>query len=244
MTRSAYTLALHEYQVGLDSGFIASEQAILNAIDLPDTLLNEFPLIVPCASGKVGKLYFLDMRSQRHKAFEDVVFLDSGSVADDRHVAKTINADIYDTASLYNGCVAGKASVLYSYIPAQIQQNTVTSANITFTANNATSAYRISDTPIINARYVSTTNNVIVSVTNRKSAYGIRFYEATGVANNFNVVSNINVGNSNTNITFDHSAGPTVSAYKYKVSYFVTGNINSVLTEFEGTRCQPSYLLS
>jgi hypothetical protein len=84
---------------------------------------------------------------------------------------------------------------------------------------------------------------VIVSVTNRKSAYGIRFYEATGVANNFNVVSNINVGNSNTNITLNHS-NVTASAYKYKVSYFVTGNIgNNTLVEFEGTRCQPSYLL-
>lgn len=242
MTRSAYTLALHEYQVSVDSGNIANTQAILDAIDLPVELLNEFPLVVPCASGKVSKLYFLDMRSQRHKAFEDVVVLDGGLVADDRHVAKTINSDIYDTASLYNGCVAGKASVLYSYIPAQFQQNTVTAAAFSVSAPSPDSKYRIADTPIIEARYVSNTNNVIVNVTNRKSAYGIRFYEATGVANNFNVVSNINVGDSNTNITFDHSA-VTASAYKYKVSYFVTGNINSVLTEFEGTRCQPSYLL-
>jgi hypothetical protein len=242
VSRSAYTLELHQYQVGVDSGFIASNQAILDAIDLPEELLNQFPLVVPCASGKVSKLYFLDMRSLRHKAFEDVVVLDSGSVASDRHVAQTINSDIYDTASLYNGCVAGKASVLYSYVPIQFQTNTVTTLNVTVATSNTDSKYRISDTPVINAKYVSNTNNVTVTVLNRKSAYGIRFYGADGVANNFNLLANINVGDSNTNITFDNSLS-NASAYKYKVSYFVSGNINSTLNVFEGTRCQPSYLL-
>jgi len=119
---------------------------------------------------------------------------------------------------------------------------TVNTLNINFALGTTTSAYRISDTPIINAKYVSNTNNVTVSVLNRKSAYGMRFYGANGVANNFNVLSNINVSDSNTNITFDNSA-TNASAYKYKVSYFVSGNINSTLVEFEGTRCQPSYLL-
>jgi hypothetical protein len=41
VTRSAYTLALHEYQVSVDSGNIANTQAILDAIDLPVELLNE-----------------------------------------------------------------------------------------------------------------------------------------------------------------------------------------------------------
>jgi hypothetical protein len=113
---------------------------------------------------------------------------------------------------------------------------------VTVATSNTDSKYRISDTPIINAKYVSNTNNVTVTVLNRKSAYGIRFYGADGVANNFNVLTNINVGDSNTNITFDNSTS-NASAYKYKVSYFVSGNINSTLVEFEGTRCQPSYLL-
>jgi hypothetical protein len=238
VSRSAYTLELHQYQVGLDSGVIASNQAILDAINMPIELINDFPFVTPCASGKVGKMYFLDMRSARHRAFEEAVILDGGSVASDIFLSQTINDLRFDNASLYIGCVAGKEFVMYSYVPTPFQGETATTINVTVATGNTDSKYRISDTPIINARYVSNTNNVTVTVLNRKSAYGIRFYGANGVANNFIVLANINVGNTDTNITFDNSTS-NASAYKYKVSYFVSGNIGN----FEGTRCQPSYLL-
>jgi hypothetical protein len=126
-------------------------------------------------------------------------------------------------------------AVYVEYIP-------IASGGISFGISNAVSAYRISDVPIINAKYVGNTNNVIVTVLNRKSAYGMRFYGANGIVNNFNVLANIAVSNTDTNITFNNSAS-NASAYKYKVSYFVIGNISNANVEFEGTRCQPSYLL-
>jgi hypothetical protein len=182
------------------------------------------------------------MRSLRHKAFEDLVVQDSGSVASDIFLSQTINDLSFDDASLYLGCVAGKASVLYSYIPIQFRSETANTVNVTLSASNTTSAYRISDVPIINAKYQTNSKNVVVELLNKKAIYGARFYEANGIANNFTVNTNINIGSVDTNVTFIH-ANDSASAYKYKVSYFIIGNINSANVEFEGTRCQPSYLL-
>jgi hypothetical protein len=243
MSRSAYTLSLHQFQVSTDAGFIVSNQAILDAIDLPADDINNFPYISACASAKVGKLYFIDMRSVLHKAFDDLVDADSGTIISERQVARSINQGDFSEYSFFCGATAFKVGKLYAYTPLE-QSESVTSASLNISGVNTVSKYRISDVPIINARFTNTnTLNVNVDVLNRKSAYGIRFYEAEGVDNNFNVVANIAVSNSATNVSFNHSSS-NVIAYKYKVSYFVTGNIGNVTEEFEGTRCQPSYLLS
>jgi len=125
---------------------------------------------------------------------------------------------------------------------------TIVAGGISVGGTTTNSAYRIADIPIIDARFTNTTTlNTIVEVLNRRSAYGIRFYEADGVANNFNLVTEILPNTSSNTITgngavFNHASSNAI-AYKYKVSYFVTGSINSTNTNFEGTRCQPSYLL-
>jgi hypothetical protein len=120
---------------------------------------------------------------------------------------------------------------------------TIVAGGISVGGTTTNSAYRIADIPIIDARFTNTTTlNTSVEVLNRRSAYGIRFYEADGVANNFNVANNIAPNVSGNTVTFDHTSSNAL-AYKYKVSYFVTGNINNANVEFEGTRCQPSYLL-
>jgi hypothetical protein len=247
MTRSAYTLSLHQFQVSVDSGFIVSNQAILDAVNLPLDDINNFPYISPCASAKVGKLYFVDMRSILHKAFDELVDADGGTIISQRQVARSINKGDFNTYSVFCGATAVKVGKLYAYTPLT-QSESVTSANITVTGVTTTPKYRISDIPIIDARFTNTTTlNTIVEVLNRRSAYGIRFYEADGVANNFNLVSEILPNTFSNTITgngatFDHTSSNAL-AYKYKVSYFVTGSIDSNTTNFEGTRCQPSYLL-
>ncbi len=242
MTRSAYTLSLHQFQVSADSGFIVSNQAILDAVNLPLDDINNFPYISPCASAKVGKLYFVDMRSVLHKAFDTLVDADGGTIISQRQVARSINEGDFSTYSVFCGATAVKVGKLYAYTPLT-QSEGVTSANITVTGVTTTPKYRIADIPIIDARFTNTTTlNTIVEVLNRRSAYGIRFYEADGVANNFNVADNIAPNVSGNTVTFDHTSSNAL-AYKYKVSYFVTGNIDSNTVEFEGTRCQPSYLL-
>lgn len=239
MSRSAYTLSLHQAEVGADSGTIISNQAITNAVSLTLADLNNLPYLSACASRKVGKLYFVDMRSQRHRSFDLLVEGDSGFVIDDRAVAQSINDLNFAEYSMYSGMTAHKVGKLYFYTPLTTNVDTNT-ATLSVTGVNTTPKYRIGDVPVISAQYVTSTNNVIVSALNRISAYSIRFYQASGTANNFTNVQNVTNVNTD-NITFEHSSNSI--AYKYKVSYFVTGNIGGVSTEFEGTRCQPSYLL-
>jgi hypothetical protein len=238
MSRSAYTLSLHQFQVGVDSGTIVSNQAVLDAIDLPLADLNNLPFLSACASRKVGKLYFVDMRSQRHRAFDALVEDDSGFIIDDRAVAQSINDLNFAEYSMYSGMTAYNVGKLYFYTPLSTNVNT-NSATLNVTGVNTTSKYRIADVPVIKAQYITDTN-IQVTALNRKSAYKIRFYEAEGIANNFSNIQNVTDENVDS-FTFTHNTNTI--AYKYKVSYFVTGNIGGVETEFEGTRCQPSYLL-
>jgi len=109
---------------------------------------------------------------------------------------------------------------------------------------NANSAYRILDTPKIEAEYYTdaTLNDLVrVSVLNHRSAYKIRYYEAVGTRNNFTTNTHDFLGNNFAE--FNHPGDEAKRAYKYKVSYFVTGNIGGSLVEHEGTRCAPVYLL-
>ena len=99
-------------------------------------------------------------------------------------------------------------------------------------------AYRIAETPIVSA--TRTSNGVDIAWSNRRSAYSVRAYQATGVRNNFSNIQNISAQEGT---TFPHAGAQSGRAYKYKVSYFVTGNIGGSLVEHEGVRCAPVYLL-
>ena len=98
--------------------------------------------------------------------------------------------------------------------------------------------YRIAETPI--ARAARTSNGVDIAWSNRRSAYSVRVYQATGIRNNFSNIQNVT---SQEQTTFAHAGVQAGRAYKYKVSYFVKGNIAGSLVEHEGVRCAPIYLL-
>ena len=117
-------------------------------------------------------------------------------------------------------------------------------ATMSVSASNANSAYRILDTPQIEAFYTNLPNpeTVQVSAGNIRSAYRARVYEAVGIKNNF-TANVINLEAGEPDVVFEHTGEDAKRAYKYKVSYFVTGNIGGSLVEHEGTRCAPVYLL-
>ena len=122
-----------------------------------------------------------------------------------------------------------------------VMANTITAVT---TMGSANSAYRILDTPQIEAEYdtEATPNDLVrVSVLNSRSAYKIRYYEAVGTRNNFTTNTQDFIGDDFAE--FNHPGDEAKRAYKYKVSYFVTGNIGGSLVEHEGTRCAPVYLL-
>ena len=115
---------------------------------------------------------------------------------------------------------------------------------VSLSMSNANSAYRIFDTPIIRADYtgeIEPEDIVRVEVLNHRSAYKIRYYEAIGTRNNFSTNTQEFLGD--TFAEYSHLGEDAKRAYKYKVSYFVTGNIGGSLVEHEGTRCAPVYLL-
>ena len=130
--------------------------------------------------------------------------------------------------------------------PAMILADMVTANTITAvtTMGSANSAYRILDTPQIEAFYTNLPNleTVQVSAGNIRSAYRARVYEAVGIKNNF-TANVINLEAGEPDVVFEHTGEDAKRAYKYKVSYFVTGNIGGSLVEHEGTRCAPVYLL-
>ena len=70
---------------------------------------------------------------------------------------------------------------------------------------------------------------------------GLLLQEAVGTRNNFATNTHDFLGNNFAE--FNHPGDEAKRAYKYKVSYFVTGNIGGSLVEHEGTRCAPVYLL-
>lgn len=109
---------------------------------------------------------------------------------------------------------------------------------VSLSMSNANSAYRIFDVPEIKAGRTAT--GVDVEWLNWRSAYSVRAYQATGTRNNFSNIQNVSMQEG---ITFTHTGAQAGRAYKYKVSYFVTGNIGGSLVEHEGTRCAPVYLL-
>ena len=124
--------------------------------------------------------------------------------------------------------------------PAMILADTATANTITIAVgmSNANSAYRIFDVPEIKAGRTAT--GVDVEWLNRRSAYSARVYQATGTRNNFSNIQNVSMQEGT---TFTHTGAQAGRAYKYKVSYFVTGNIGGSLVEHEGVRCAPVYLL-
>lgn len=115
---------------------------------------------------------------------------------------------------------------------------------VSLSMSNANSAYRIFDVPEISVYYTNLPNleTVQVSAINIRSAYRARVYEAVGIKNNF-TANVIDLEAGEPDAVFEHTGEDAKRAYKYKVSYFVTGNIGGSLVEHEGTRCAPVYLL-
>jgi len=110
----------------------------------------------------------------------------------------------------------------------------------------SSASYRIGDVPEVRAKYVEQGGDakaiVRVDLLNQRSAYRAKFYEAVGTLNNF--TAPVEVGFGVDTLDFDHSAGTeSNNAYKYKVSYFIEGNIGGTPVEFEGSKSEPVYLL-
>lgn len=233
MTQAEFIYQHFIYDVTTDGGTVLSN--VETIIDGFDGLYDSMTLFVPTGAGKAGSLYYPDLRSQPHYAFEERAIADGGTVADSRY-----NVIINDFlgASLMNPCSVGKAGVLYSALPS-VAQTTANIATVSVTVSNATSKYRISDVPTLNVvrSNVGVTDNLSAEPTNYKSAYSVRYYLGAGYSATFG--NAVNVSDDTTQVFTNLAQNVD---YKVKASYFINGFITSNV-QYEGVRSAPNYTL-
>ena len=204
-------------------------------IDDFDGLYDSMSLFVPTGAGKAGSLYYADLRSQLHYAFEQRVIAEGGSVADSRY---NVIVNDFDGATLMNPCSSGKAGVLYSAIP-NFTASTANVVSVVVSTPDGASRYRISDTPELNVTRtnVGSTDNISVNPTNYNSAYSVRYYLGAGHSATFG--NAVNVVDDTTQVFTNLASNVD---YKVKASYFINGFITSDV-QYEGVRSAPNYTL-
>lgn len=216
-----------------DGGTVLSNVEAI--IDEFDGLFDSMSLFVPCGAGKAGSLYFPDLRSQLHYAFEERVIAEGGTVADSRY---NVIVNDFPDASLMNPCSAGKAGVLFSAIP-NFTASTANVVSVTVSTPNGVSQYRISDVPTLDIlrSNVGPSDDMTISPTNYKSAYFVRYYLASGYNATFgNAIESFD----GTDILIEGLSNNV--DFKVKASYFINGFITSDV-QYEGVRSAPNYTL-
>jgi hypothetical protein len=232
LTQAQFIYEHFIYDVGASGGTALSETQ--GRIDAFDTQYDSMSLLVPCTAGGVGKLFFPDLRSQVHYAFEKRVIAEGGSVANSRY---NVIVNDFPDASLMNPCSAGKAGVLYSAIPNATQANAIV-VNVNAFTPSGTSRYRIPDAPELNVVRSYIDPETIVSVVNMPSAFSARLYIAEGHSATFSAYPTALTGS---NVVIVETPNITTD-YKFKASYFINGFITSNV-QYEGVRSAPNYTL-
>lgn len=242
MLRPDYTVSLFRGLVQADGGFVVADDYLRDTFLGFEPLWDTESVFTAFTGGKEGKLYMVNTEAQAYRAFRLRVEQDSGFVVARKHTTDILKDDLLRQASIGSTMSAGKAGKLYAFTPLEITAQADT-MNVNVTLSNGSSAYRIAETPRVEGFYLDATKtNINITVDNIRSAYTARFYESIGTKNNFtNQVVDQNIGEQ-TKI-FQHTEEESNKAYKYKVSYFVRGNIDGNIVEFEGTRSSPVYLL-
>jgi hypothetical protein len=220
------------YDVTTDGGTVIPE--VEGLIDGLDGLYDSMLLFVPTGAGKAGKLYYPDLRSQVHYAFEKRVIAEGGSVANSRY---NVIVNDFPDASLMNPCSAGKAGVLYSAIPNTTQANAIV-VNVNAFTPSGISRYRIPDAPELNVVRSYIDPETIISVVNMPSAFSARLYIAEGHSATFSAYPTALTGS---NVVIVETPNITTD-YKFKASYFINGFITSNV-QYEGVRSAPNYTL-
>ena len=245
MPRPAYTVSLFAGLVKADSGFVVAPNHLRDTFGSLQPLWDTDTVFTAFTGGKANKLYMVDTDAQAYRAFRLRVEADGGFVVARKHTTDILEDSELRKASIATTMSAGKAGKLYAFTPLSVSAM-IEPVSITQALGSTTSAYRIGDIPEVSATYVTEGGDakakVKVELGNQRSAYRATFYEAVGILNTFDSGTNVAFGVDE--LVFDHTEGNlSDKAYKYKVSYFIEGNINGSPVVFEGSKSEPVYLL-